>query len=112
VPCIFENSTTQVVAQWRFEQPFPIADVVLAGPLQYCLPGYGKLRAAGHPYHRGHVHAGKQLLEGPFEDMFSVELARPVSWSRRFILHGLDLARAAQHPDTAQVGIARSPDMG
>lgn len=105
MPCIFESSTTQFVGQRRFEEPFPIANVVLTGPPQYRFLCYGKLRAAGHPYHRGHIHVRKELLECLFVDMLSVYSSQIVSWGH-FILDGLDLVRAAQYPDTAQVDIA------
>jgi len=104
VPRVFKDSTAEVIAKSRYYQPLAESHIFGARTLADGLATNGKLGTACNTDFLGHLETGEKLLESGLVNVACVNGLALLG--RGFVLDGSDLSRAAENPDTSQVGIA------
>jgi hypothetical protein len=104
VPRVFKDSTAEVIAKSRYYQPLAESHIFGARTLTNGLTTDSELGAACNTDFLGHLETREKFLESGLVNVACVNGLTLLG--RGFVLDGSDLSRAAENPDTSQVGVA------
>lgn len=100
MPRILHNPPTQLILQFRLDQPLPKPLIITLGPLMNLPPRNPKLRTTRNTHFIRNLHSGKQLHEACLEVFTGVHVFAVGIGVRT------DFHRTPENPRTAEVNVA------